>query len=100
MIVMVLLIQIVSLIFFFKIIAESEVESFGGFWYGVAGLHFFFIIRFFYVEINYSYSWYEQIMEFISLGISLFVVVPTTIYYLIKKTGEKRNHNSYDELMI
>ncbi len=85
MIVLVLFIQIISLVFFFKIIMEIETDSYGRFWYVIAGLHFFFILRFIYVEINFSYLWYEHIMEFISLGISLFTVIPTTIYYLIKR---------------
>ncbi|OCA79924.1 hypothetical protein BBH99_17300 [Chryseobacterium contaminans] len=90
MIVLVLFLQIVSLVFFFKIIMESEIDSFGCFWYCIAGLHFLFILRFIYVEINFSYLWYEQIMEFISLGISLLIVIPTTIYYLIKRNRKQK----------
>lgn len=90
MIVLVLFIQVVSLVFFFKIIIESEIESYGKYWYFIVGLHFLFILRFIYVEINFSYLWYEQIMEFISLGISLVLVIPTSIYYLIKRNRSQR----------
>lgn len=90
MVELVLLIQIISLVFFFKIIMESELDSFGFFWYCIAGLHFLCILRFVYVEINFSYLWYEQIMQFISLGISLLIVIPTLIYCLIKRNRKQK----------
>ena len=62
----------------------------GCLWYFIAGLHFFFVLRFIYVQINFSYVWYDQIMEFISFGISLFVVIPTTIYYAIKRNRKQK----------
>ncbi len=90
MIVLVLCIQVVSLVFFLKIVMESEIESYGYYWYFIAGLHFLFILRFIYVETNFFYQWYEHIMELISLGISLFIVIPTLIYYLIKRNKKQK----------
>jgi len=96
MIVLVLFIQIVSLVFYFRLITEmyyghgreSSLES--RFWYCIAVLNFLFIVRFIYAQINFSYRWYEQIMEFISLGISLIVVFPTLLYYLIKRKKKQK----------
>lgn len=94
MIVFVLFIQIVSLVFYYKFLdtaGDFEVSSNrkytfeGCLWYIIAGLHFLFVLRFIYVQINFSYTWYEQILELISFAISLFVVIPTSIYYLIKR---------------
>lgn len=97
MIVLVLFIQIISLVFFFKILAESESYTDkesntleGYLWYFIAGLNFIFILRFIYVQINFSYVWYDQVMEFISLGISLFIVIPTSIYYFIKRNRKNK----------
>lgn len=97
MIILVLFIQIVSLVFYFRIIAESldyntdrESSLEKRFWYCIAGLNFLFILRFIYIQTNFSYRWYEQIMEFISLGISLFVVFPTLLYYLIKRKKKQK----------
>ena len=90
MIVLVLFIQIVSLVFYYKIMDmaadyEGGNSTSGGYiWYFIAGLNFFFILRFIYVQINFSNVWYDQIMEFISIGISLLIVIPTFINILLK----------------
>lgn len=88
MAVLVLFIQIGSLVFFFKFV--MTLESYTGnlkerFWYFICGFNFLLISRFIYVQINFSLVWYDQIMELISFIISLFIVVPTIIYYLIKR---------------
>ncbi len=90
MIILVLFIQVVSIIFFFKIIIESDIESYRYYWYSVAVLHFLFILRFIYVETHFSYSWYDHIMEFISLAIALLIVIPTSIYYLIRRSRKEK----------
>jgi len=97
MIVLVLFIQIVSLVFYFRIIIEGSDYNTGTessfeskFWYCIAGLNFLFILRFIYIQLNFSYKWYEQIMEFISLGICIFVVFPTLVYYLIRRKKKQK----------
>lgn len=97
MVVLVLFIQIVGLVFYFKMLDAAG--DFAGdvnytfekkVWYFIVVLNLFFILRVIYIEINFSYKWYDQIMEFISLGISIFIVIPTTIYYLIKKNRKQK----------
>ena len=96
MIVLVLLIQIASVVFYFRILTESE--SYTGnennlerwFWYFIVVLNLLFIFRFIFIQINFSYRWYDQIMEFISLGISLLIVIPTSIHYLIKRNRQQK----------
>lgn len=94
MIVLVLLIQIASLLFYFRIVAESYTYNESTwkrwFWYFITGLNFLFICRFIFVQINFSYRWYDQITEFLSLGISLFIVIPISIYYLIKRNRRQK----------
>lgn len=92
MIGLVLILQIVSLVFFFKIILlASEFSATGDFvlekwlWYLIVGLNTFLILRFFYIQIYYSYGWQGQLMELFSFGISLLIVIPSLIYYLIKR---------------
>ena len=103
MAVLIIAIQIVSLVFYFKLLDEGgdyEGRSNGKYtfegclWYIIAGLNLFFIFRFIYVQINFSYEWYDQIMEFISFGISLFIVIPTSIYYLIKRNRKQKRNSS------
>lgn len=94
MIILILFIQIVSLVIYFKILdiaADYEGDNSLGryLWYFIAALHFFFILRFIYVEINFSYVWYDQIMEFLSIGISFLIVFPTFLYVLIKRNRKK-----------
>lgn len=98
MVVLILFIQIVSLVFYFKFLSldagdfyadkENSLEKWG--WYTLVGLNIIFVIRFIFAQISYSYTWYDEIMEFISLGISLFIVIPTSLYYLIKRNRRQK----------
>ena len=103
MVVLVLSIQIVSLVFYFKFLDEGgdyEGSSNGKYtfegclWYIIAGLNFLFILRSIYVLIMYSYRWLDYILEFISLGISLFATILTSIYLLIKRYRKNKRSNS------
>ncbi|NRS94100.1 hypothetical protein HNQ03_003200 [Chryseobacterium sp. 16F] len=102
MVVLIIVIQIASLVFYFKFLDEGgdyEESSNGKYtfegclWYFLVGLHFIFILRFIYIQINFSYVWYDQIMEFISIGISLLIVIPTFIYILLKRNRKKNKKN-------
>lgn len=59
-------------------------------------LNLLVILRFIYVEINYSYGWFEQILEIIAFLMALAVVLFTLLFYLIKgwiaKFKNKRKH--------
>lgn len=99
MVVFVLFIQIVSLVLYFKFLDEvgdyeggsnGKYTFEGCLWYIIAGIHFLFVLRFIYVQINFSYIWYEQILELISLAISLFVLIPTSIYFLVKRKRKQK----------
>lgn len=80
------------LVFYFKFLSydkssyytgkEESSENRG--WYFLVALSIIFIIRFIYIQINFSYKWFDEIMELISFGISLLIVIPTSIYFLIK----------------
>ncbi|SDF74221.1 hypothetical protein SAMN05421827_101384 [Pedobacter terrae] len=63
MIILVLFIQIASIIFYFRIIAESYTDHESiwerWLWYLVTGLNLLFIFRFIFVQINFSYGWYD-----------------------------------------
>lgn len=99
MVVLVLLIQIVMIVFYFKFLSSDEFifyftdkddsSEIRG-WYILIGFSILFIIRFIYVQISYSHRWYDEIMELISLAISLLIVIPTTIYYLIKRNRKQK----------
>lgn len=98
MVVLILLIQIVMLVFYFKFLSydkssyftgkEESSENWG--WYFLVGLSIIFIIRFIYTQINFSYKWFDEIMELISFGICLSIMLPTLIYYLIKRRRQQK----------
>lgn len=99
MVVLVLLIQIVMIVFYFKFLSsdvfifyftdkEDSSQTWG--WYVLLGISFIFIIRFVHTQINFSYKWFDEIMELISFGISLLIVIPTLIYYLIKRRRRQK----------
>lgn len=93
MTVLVLFIQIVSLAFFFKFVMTLDSytgDTEGWFWYFIAGLNILLISRFIYVQINFSFVWYDQIVEIISFGISLLIVIPTMIYHLIRRNRKQK----------
>lgn len=55
---------------------------------------FSFILRSIYVLIMYSYRWFDYILGFISLGISLLIVVQTSLYYLVKRNRKQKRNSS------
>lgn len=64
--------------------------------YVLGFLNLLVILRFIYVETNYSYGWFEQIVEIVAFLIALAVVLFTLFFYLIKswiaKFKNKRKH--------
>lgn len=98
MVVLILFIQIVSLVFYFKFLSldagdfyadkENSLEKWG--WYTLVGLNIIFVIRFIFAQISYSYTWYDEIMELLSFGISFIILISTSIYYLIKRHRQQK----------
>lgn len=98
MIVLILFIQIVSLVFLIKFILagmdyytgteSNNLEKW--FWYFIIGINVLFIFRFIYVQSIYSYTWFDQIMEIASLVISQLIVIPSSIFYIIKRNKKRK----------
>lgn len=96
-----LFMQIISLVFYYKFLDSSDdyegnasysIESIG--WYIIAGCNLCMMLRFIFVQITYSYDWFDQILECIAFLIAFIIVFPTSIYLLIKRRRRlKRERN-------
>ncbi|RRJ91842.1 hypothetical protein EG240_04595 [Paenimyroides tangerinum] len=102
--VLILFFQFVSLVFYYKFISSEELYTSsasdtsifwveGCLWYFISGINVLFIIRFIYVQILYSYKWFNQIIELVSFGVACAIVIPT-IFYIRKKYLKNKNQNS------